>query len=127
RYDTMVLESYDAPQRYNVAAAVSLWTLLAGFIVLPATFTSLESVKVNNETSEILHGIAEPIPLLCLSAVCCLTGLVGTILLWIKFRHNYVWLLGHLFGPGLLNATSGLITVLVGVYASHNGEWSMTA
>jgi hypothetical protein len=26
-----------------------------------------------------------------------------------------------------MNAISGLITVLVGVYASHGGEWSATA
>lgn len=29
--------------------------------------------------------------------------------------------------PGVLNSLNGAVTVLVGAYASHNGEWSVTA
>lgn len=99
-YQKMVLASYEVHWCYNVAAALSSWTLLAGFIVLPGTFTSLQNLRTNTEAVETLQSFAKRTGLICLSAVCCGMGAVGIILLWLMFRRNYLWslwLLNHLF------------------------------
>ncbi|KAK4119379.1 hypothetical protein N657DRAFT_581708 [Parathielavia appendiculata] len=125
-YEDMVVESYNAPSLYNIAAGLSSWILLASFIIFPGTFTSLGKLK-DTEAGEAVYNVVQHIPLLLFSVLCCFASIIGTTFLWLKFRHNHVWLLSNLIGPGLLNSISGLLTVLVGVYASHNGEWSVTA
>jgi hypothetical protein len=86
RYDDMVLKAYEVHWGYNVAAASFSWLLLAGFIVFPGAFRSLG-----------IPGNGDKVPFICFSGVCCFVGLLGTAWLWRKFRHNYVWLLSHLF------------------------------
>lgn len=110
RFESMVLESYNTPRFFNIAAALSSWTLLAGFIVLPGTFTSLKALRVHTQAGETFHSLIDQIPLLCLSAICCAAGVMGTILLWIRFRHNPVWLLSNLFGWVCRYHESGEVT-----------------
>ncbi|KAK4107059.1 hypothetical protein N656DRAFT_821906 [Canariomyces notabilis] len=126
QYQDMVVESYHVPYKYNIAAGLSSWILLASFILFPGTFTSLEQHQ-DSGAGKALYHFAQRIPLLLFSGLCCLLGVIGTTFLWVKFRYNYVWLLSHLISPGLLNSVSGLLSVLVGIYASHDGEWSVTA
>jgi hypothetical protein len=95
QYEDMVVESYHIPHQYNIAAGLSSWILLASFILFPGTFTSLEKHH-ESEAGKALYNFAQHIPLLLFSGVCCLAGVIGTIFLWVKFRHNYVWLLSHL-------------------------------
>lgn len=96
--EKMVLESYEIHQAYNIAAALSSWALLAGFIVLPGTFTSLAKLEHDNQAVRKLHDLAGKVPLFCVSGTLCLAGIVGTGWLWWRHRRNYVWLLVHLFG-----------------------------
>ncbi|KAK3939611.1 hypothetical protein QBC46DRAFT_143133 [Diplogelasinospora grovesii] len=112
---SMLKAYYNVHWLYNVAAAISSWILLAGFIVLPGTFTSLQNLKTDTGAVEVLQSFAERIGLLSLSACCWISGVVGIGSLWWKFRqrHNYLWLLDHLFLPGLLNAMSGLVVLIV--------------
>jgi hypothetical protein len=55
--------------------------------------------------------------------VCCGVGVFGMCLLWIRWSHNYVWLLGNIFIPGLLNGLSGVLSTLVGIYATQDGRY----
>ncbi|KAB5526446.1 hypothetical protein GE09DRAFT_1065027 [Coniochaeta sp. 2T2.1] len=69
-YRKMVLDAYEVPLPYNLVAAFSTWILLAG-----------------SQQSAAIISIA---------SVCCATGLLGICYLWLRFRHNYVWLIGSL-------------------------------
>lgn len=55
--------------------------------------------------------------------VCCGVGGLGMCLLWLRWSHNYVWLLGNIFVPGLLNGLSGVLSTFVGIYATQNGRY----
>ncbi|PZD22288.1 hypothetical protein A1F96_11267, partial [Pyrenophora tritici-repentis] len=45
KYNDLIVESYNTPEKFNILAAASLWTLLAGFVVFPGTFTSLQNTS----------------------------------------------------------------------------------
>ncbi|KAK4097983.1 hypothetical protein N658DRAFT_477878 [Parathielavia hyrcaniae] len=126
-YQDILEESREVPVWFNIAAAFSSWILLAGFVLLPGTFASLDTLEPNDELGRRLQSLGQNIPLLCFAAVCCFFGVIGITFLWVRFRYNYIWLLDNLLGPSLANSVSGLMTSLVGVYASHRGEWSITA
>ena len=59
--------------------------------------------------------------------VCCGVGGFGMFILWIRWSHNYVWLLGNIFVPGLLNGLSGLLSTFVGIYATQNGTYGASS
>jgi hypothetical protein len=42
RYVRMIVESDEIPWKYNVLASAANWILLAGYLVVPGTFTSLQ-------------------------------------------------------------------------------------
>ena len=92
----MVLDSYEVRQGNNIAAALFSWLLLAGFIVFPGTFKSLNLLREDSPGGR--PALAHRVPLVWFSSICCFIGLLGNFWLWLKFRHNYVWLLEHLFG-----------------------------
>ena len=76
---------------YNILAAAATWLLLAGFIVLPGTYTQIaESDIVGAETFANLG-------LLVLASVLCGIGCLGVVGLWYKWRRNYSWLINRLF------------------------------
>ncbi|KAH6614554.1 hypothetical protein B0J18DRAFT_374580 [Chaetomium sp. MPI-SDFR-AT-0129] len=127
RYEFMLRQSYEVPWSWNLAAAISSWILLAGFLVLPGAFTSLQKLRLDTEASIAVHKLAQQHTLLGFAISFCILGFVGTGLLWVKYRSNYIWLLSRLFVPGLLNSASGLVTVLISVYTSQGGDWSTTA
>jgi hypothetical protein len=97
-YLDMVKESREIPLRHHIAAAFSSWILLAGFILLPGTFASLDTLELNDEVGRRLHSLGQNIPLLCLAAVCCSLGVIGITFLWVRFRYNYIWLLDNILG-----------------------------
>jgi hypothetical protein len=55
--------------------------------------------------------------------VCCGVGGLGMCLLWVRWSHNYVWLLGNIFIPGMLNGLSGVLSTFVGIYATQSGRY----
>ena len=126
---TMLLSLDKIPRLHNILASFFSWFLLAGFVILPGTFTSV-SIPPNNEslhkTPDLLNTAHIP-PLLVIAAVCCSLGYLGNLFLALRWRKNYVWLINRVYMPGTLNALAGLIGTLTGVYAQHRGEWSVTA
>jgi len=99
RYNRMVLESNDIPARYNIAAAASLWILLAGYIVFPGSFTSLQNSKSlsDSEAGKLVQHAVQNVPLLVVAGICCISGAVAICYLWYKKRRSYVWLVNKLF------------------------------
>lgn len=93
----MLLSLDRIPRLHNILASFFTWILLAGYIVFPATFTSLSdntrlqdhSQDANAIEKKILEGVRNA-PLLYVAAVCCGVGCLGCIWLWWKWRKNYV-------------------------------------
>ncbi|KAH8743689.1 hypothetical protein F5883DRAFT_476924 [Diaporthe sp. PMI_573] len=119
----MIIESSSAPIWCNLAAAAAQWTVLAGFFILPGTFTSLKEQPQVIGDSRIASTVVN-IPLIPLAGICYAAGVAGLAMLWFKFRLNYMWLFTHLFCPGILNCISGIISIMLNVYTARDGTWS---
>lgn len=95
-YQRMIIASNGVPICYNLAASVASWIMLAGFFILPGTFTSLREQSHTLKNYHVTETIIN-IPLLPLAGICYFTGLTGLAFLWFKFKSNYIWILNHLF------------------------------
>ncbi|KAF8865153.1 hypothetical protein BDZ45DRAFT_669046 [Acephala macrosclerotiorum] len=132
RYMSMLLSLDTIPRLHNILASFFTWILLAGFIIFPGTFTSIQKLDDNPNVSSsaaataILHSVKH-VSLLVIAGVCCGIGALGMSWLWYKWHQNYVWLLNRIFLPGCLNSFAGLISTLVQVYGQQGGAWSITA
>ncbi|KAH7357682.1 hypothetical protein B0T11DRAFT_229284 [Plectosphaerella cucumerina] len=128
-YMAMSIKSNQIPTQYNALAAVCAWITLAGFIVLPNTFTSIErSGKLGqHEGGKALQEAVRNVQLLPLASVLCGLGFVGTCWLWWKWQANYVWLIAHLFVPGVSHSLIALFSVVISIATSQDGELSVTA
>jgi hypothetical protein len=98
-YMKMFFQANAIPTRYNIFAALSSWLTLAGFIVVPGTFTSLRDSETlaNNRGGKVLQNTVQNLPLLPVAGVLCLCGTIGMCGLWWTFRRNYVWLIRQIF------------------------------
>ncbi|KAH8755411.1 hypothetical protein F5883DRAFT_430626 [Diaporthe sp. PMI_573] len=128
-YSRIVLESNEVGLRYNVAAATACWFMLAGFFILPGTFTSIKrsTFLSSSEGGRRVQSAVQNVPLSAAAGLCYLVAIVGLGTLWRKFRANYVWVTQHILLPSCLNCLSGLFTVLTNVYTARKGIWSPTA
>lgn len=132
RYMSMLLSLDKIPRLHNILASFFGWVLLAGFIVLPGTFTSLAKLQNNDVVAntpgaaDVLDTVAS-LPLLVVAAACCGVGYAGNLWLSVRWRLNYVWLINRLYMPGVLNALAGLVSTLTNIYAQHKGSWSVSA
>ncbi|KAG8157702.1 hypothetical protein KVR01_012364 [Diaporthe batatas] len=97
-YHRMIIESNEVPVIYNMMAAAASWTMLAGFFVLPGTFTSLEGSEYlqKSQQGQAVQKVVQNITLLPMAAMCCTMSAGGLYFLWSRFRNNYVWILTHL-------------------------------
>jgi hypothetical protein len=130
----MLLNQDNIPKFHTILASIFVWLLLAGFLVFPGTFTSIEeSIEdrddeaFGNEAAALILGQARNIPLLVIASVSCGIAIIGMCFLAFKHRQNYVWLLNKLLLPGASNGLAGLISTLISVYAQQNGDWNITA
>ena len=79
--------------------------MLAGFLVIPGTFTSVQNSAAfkdaaENESDKVAHAILDGIKnvgLVWVSGAFCLIGALGCLWLWFAWRKNYVWLLNRIF------------------------------
>jgi hypothetical protein len=96
RYTKMLIEVDRIPLIHTVLAAFFQWLLLAGYLVVPGTFTSLESSNTLNHSSSVVIRTIQNPPLVAISCVFLVIGASGmSWLAWIR-RNNYIWL-GKLF------------------------------
>jgi hypothetical protein len=103
RYVRMLLELDNIPWFYNTSASAAHWALLAGYLVIPGTFTSLqksdfltEGLETNRTGKAILSTIQNP-PLL---VIACFLMVLGSVMIsWLAWerRENYIWLINRLF------------------------------
>lgn len=134
RYVQMLLDQDNIPLIHTVLASFFVWLLLAGFLVFPGTFTTIQHSIEDKHTEDwsdktadkILKGVKN-IPLVVIAAIACGISVVGMVILAMRHIDNYVWLLNKLLIPGIANCLAGLISTLVGVYSNQSGVWSPMA
>ena len=92
----MLLQLDDIPRMHNIFASFFTWVLLAGYVVFPATFTSInknDKLDQKVEGKEFEEKVLEQVrnaPLLYIAAACCLVGVAGMLWLWWLHAKNYV-------------------------------------
>lgn len=89
--------------KYNLCANAANWVLLAGYVIVPGTFTSLRQSKEVQEVLQknapgraVLQTVQNP-PLLAIAFLFLVVG--GMVLgrLWVKFGGSYPWLINKIF------------------------------
>lgn len=102
RYVRMIIEADEISWQHNVLASAAHWTLLAGYLVIPGTFTSLQKsdaiqngLTKNKAGDLILNTIQNP-PLLAMACVFFSVGLLSMGWLFYKYRANYIWLINRI-------------------------------
>ncbi|ETN43435.1 uncharacterized protein HMPREF1541_02594 [Cyphellophora europaea CBS 101466] len=131
----MLLHLDRIPRLHNILAAAFGWILLAGFLVIPGTFTALQKSEAyqaanDNEASQVANTVVKSIdnvPLVYVSAFLSGIGALGCIWLWLRWRKNYVWLINRVFLPTLMSSLAGVLSTVVNVYSAQEGVWSVTA
>ena len=98
-YMAMSVRANQAPIRYDVYAGCFAWLTLAGYVVLPTTFTSLQNAHGLDKTAggKMVKDVSRNIRLLPLASILCSIGIAGTCWLWWKWRRNYIWLMSRIF------------------------------
>lgn len=129
----MLLQLDLVPRIHNILSSFFGWLLLAGFVVFPGTFTSIEKLSTDPgvtgdlpAANAILNGF-QNLPLLIVASIACGLGALGLLWLAFRWRRNYVWLLNRIFLPSTTNAVAGLLSTLITVYTQNDGEWSLMA
>lgn len=98
-YSAMAVEANEVSTKDNMLVAFWSWLTLAGFVLFPGTFTSLEqsgSFENNKAGKVVLHTIKN-VPAIVIGCACCCTGLYFTVRVWLKLRKNHIWLLERIF------------------------------
>src|SRR5436190_2951567 len=98
-YMTMSIQANRSGKWYKAGAWFCSWLILAGYLVLPNTFTSLKALNVLGESKggQILQSTVQNVPLLYVAFAFCFIGLLGTSCLWYEWKENYIWLITYIF------------------------------
>jgi hypothetical protein len=98
-YMRMSLQADEISSKHNILAALFSWLTLAGYVVIPGTFTSLRDSETLGESKggKVVQNAVQNVSLPVLAGVLCGVGITGTCWLWLIYRYNYVWLLRHIF------------------------------
>ncbi|CAG8893548.1 unnamed protein product [Penicillium nalgiovense] len=115
-YVRMLREEAEMDMRFSITVGAANWALLAGYLVIPGTFTSLQTSNQNP-------------PLLAIACLLFASGIAA--LMWLmhfpNLRGNYPWLINKVFLPLCLHAAAGLLTTVINVCTSQGGDWSVMA
>ncbi|KAJ5642303.1 hypothetical protein N7490_006303 [Penicillium lividum] len=132
-YTKLLKEEAQMNWTYNLYASAANWALLAGYLVVPGTFTSLKdsdevkkALQGNYAGRVVLSTIQNP-PLLVIACLFLAAGAITLAWLFIRFKYSYPWLISRIFTPAFMNAVTGLLTTTVNVVTSQSGEFSIMA
>jgi hypothetical protein len=145
-YMSMLLSLDRIPRMHNMLVSFFVWILLAGFVIIPGSFTSSQR-KQEGETVQLpvsgggtgtgtgtdganagkLTLTPANTAALVIGFVCIIAGAFGCAWLALRWRRNYVWLLNKLYLPLILNALAGLLATITSVYTQQTGEWGPQA
>ncbi|KAK0635626.1 hypothetical protein B0T17DRAFT_516831 [Bombardia bombarda] len=129
------------PRLHNILVSCFAWILLAGFVIVPGSFTSLRRLQADSIVDENGQDIpAGPVGghnalrytttntwVTVVGFLCMGVGALGALWLGLRWRKNYVWLINKLYLPLMLNALAGGISTLVNVYTQQYSAWRVQA
>ncbi|KZP18521.1 hypothetical protein FIBSPDRAFT_745389 [Athelia psychrophila] len=129
QYVNMLLALDSIPQLHNIAASFATWILLAGFVLFPGTFTSLQ--QANGEglggAGALVLGAVQHVPLFVIAWICTGVGAFMMLYLWYRWQKNYIWVTNRIFMPGLLNSLAGILSTLSSVLGVQHSTLSVTS
>ncbi len=101
-YMKLSAQALSSRKRDGFRAAIFAWLTLAGYVVLPAAFTTIESSHDlgKNPAGKFLQTSIRNVDLIIgstLGIVLFVVGTVGTCRLWYLYRKRYLWLVNKLF------------------------------
>lgn len=143
----MLLSLDKVPRGHNILVSFFAWILLAGFVIMPGSFTGAKGAgagvgPANGQSVSLPIGgggggggkNAGKISLtpantaaMVVGFICVVAGTFGSAWLGLRWRRNGVWLLNKLYMPLILHALAGVLTTLTSVYTQQAGEWSTQA
>lgn len=99
KYDRLLLDiDHKIPLYYLVSANIFSWLLLAGYLISPSTYASIQQTDVLNDAgaaTKSVFRVVRNLPLLVIASVGCLVATAGLAFvsyrLWRVWR-NCVWL-----------------------------------
>jgi len=119
--------------RHVIYAKFFTWILLAGFMVFPGTFTSLQETngKEFGRVGPTMLSAIHYVPLFIIGWLCTGIGVFGMCWVWydvkLEKKDKPSWLAENIFMPGMLNSFAGLITTLTNVLSIHHARLSVSS
>ncbi|KAI0051560.1 hypothetical protein FA95DRAFT_1569853 [Auriscalpium vulgare] len=127
KYVNMLLALDAVPRLHNLLASFFTWILLAGFVVLPGTFSSLEQIQTaSGPVGRVVNAI-QHVSLFVIAYTCCVIGAGGMGWLWWRWRGNYIWLLNKIFVPGAMNGLAGVLSTIASVFGAQHGHFTASS
>lgn len=114
-YVDMLLRLDSVTDKHKFLAAGATWLLLAGFLVLPGTFSSLQHSSELQELADANVWVASVVrnpPLLAVATLCCVVAITTLGWLWWRQESNHLWLINYLFSS--VSTSMCLSTTLIG-------------
>lgn len=100
RYIDMLLQLDTIPRLHNILAGVFTWLLLAGYLVLPGTFTSIRNSRALSDgagkAGKVVVKAAQNLPLLWVAGFCCGIASFGMLFLCRIWYNNYIWMINRI-------------------------------
>jgi hypothetical protein len=102
-YVRMLLELQNIHWGYNALAGFAAWILLAGYLVIPGTFTSLQKSdtfqgkEAQDDMESVVQATVQNPPLVAIAWTFLAIGSGTMGLLFYRWRNNYIWLINRLF------------------------------
>jgi hypothetical protein len=131
RYIDMLLQLDKIPRLHNILVGIFTWLLLAGYLVLPGTFTSIRNSRALSDgaskVGKVVVKAVQNLPLLWVAGFCCAIASLGMLSLCRIWYSNYIWMINRIILPSLTNSAIGLITTIINIYTAQSGFWSITA
>lgn len=87
----MLLAQDTIPRFHTILAATFTWILLAGFLVFPGTFTSIQKLEADedDEAGKKVLAAVQNVQLIYVGAACC--GVGGGGMIWLVSFHALLY------------------------------------
>jgi hypothetical protein len=95
----MCVQANQVRRLHEFSALIFAWITLAGYVVLPSTFTSIKNASSldNIVGGKMVQEVVQNVELLKLALALCCIGTAGNCFLWYQWHDNYVWLNSRIF------------------------------
>lgn len=95
KYEEMILEiDNNISPYYFIFAGFFSWLLLAGFLISPSTYTSVQQSNALNKSGAVgktIISTVRNVPLIYIASFACLGATAGLCWLWYRWSRNHVW------------------------------------